>query len=500
MQSRRDFLQNMTCAGAAFAAYGLPKDFNLRFGEEKLRFGVISDIHISTEAQQPYFKTALERLDALKVDAILACGDIADYAMELQLQLAADTWFEVFPNNKSKTDGRDVVNLMHYGDHDMQQEIYIDYEDAATRWPSREERLASVICRSTDDYATWVSRSKAAWERCFQCNDWAKIVLKEVKGYKFVLSHFTKGEDGNKAGNNVPGLAEFLTAQTFDSSKPFFYSQHRIPKLTACGDTVYGQDDGTTTSLFANYPNLVAFCGHAHQNCVQENNIWQGVFTCVQVPSLRYTCSLKGRENCYASGNTTDDDGDSYCMKAKSGKQGQGYLCRVFENAMIIKRLQLVNGNSLGPNWIIPFSSFSKAAEKRPLNFNVRAKEDPVPEFSAGAFVTVGATFSAKDRSDVTHTMTPVKFPAAHSRWFAPRANDYEVAVEIQNGDAVTPGKVKFVYPTSFHYSEAEETTLSECYFSEAQLPASGTYRFRVTPRNAWKKGGKPIYSNWITV
>ena len=511
MQTRRDFLGKMTCAGAAFAAYGLPKNMTTSFGQEKLRFGVISDVHITTEKQQAYFKQALERLDAMKVDAIVACGDLADFGMELQLQLVADTWFEVFPNNKSKTDGRDVVNLMHYGDHDMQDERYIDYDDAVKRWPDRAERLASVIHPTTaTDEATFVARAKAAWERCFKCNDWSRIVIKDVKGYKFVLSHFTRGEATNKSGNNVPGLAEFLAAQSFDSSKPFFYSQHRIPKLTAAGETVYGQDDGTTTQIFSNYPNLVAFCGHAHENCVQENSIWQGAFTCLQVPSLRYTTSLAGCENSYATGSkATDPDGEKFCMTQQSGGSGQGYVCRVFEHAMVVKRCQLVKGKSLGPNWIIPFSSFEQPAGQRPYNFAVRAATEPAPEFSAGAAVTVGPTFVGKDRGygsgesavpSETHTMTPVKFPAAHSRWFSPRANDYEVAVEIKNGDEVSLGKVKYVYPSAFHYSEDEETKLSQCNFSEVQIPASGTYRFRVTPRNMWKRRGKPIYSAWITV
>ena len=496
-QTRKDFIHSMLCAGAAYAAYGVPENLKESFGAEKLRFGVISDVHVSVPKQQAYFKKALQRLDDWKVDAVLCCGDLADYAMELQLQLVADTWFEVFPDNRSAVDGRPVANLLHYGDHDMQDERYIDYADAAEQWPDRAQRLSSVI-HPTTATADFAERAKAAWERCFKCDDWAKVVVKEVKGYKFVLSHFTRGEEGNKYGNNVPGLDELFAKEAFDPEKPFFYSQHRIPKLTACGPTVYGQDDGKTTALFSNYPNLIAFCGHAHENAVQENNIWQGAFTCVQVPSLRYTTSLRGRENAYADSWKEDADGDSLCMPAQSGSSGQGYLVRVYEKAVVIRRWQLVEDKPLGPNWVIPLASFKQPAAERPLNFAVRAAKEPAPQFASDAKVTVGASASGKDRAGVVHQMTTVSFPAARSRWSSPRAQDYEVAVEIRQGGQISLGKVKYVYSHAFHYAEADETQPSKCLFSAEQLPKTGEYRFRVTPRNAWEKGGKPIYSAWI--
>ena len=76
-------------------------------GYERMRFGVLSDIHITTSKQQPYFEKVLRQLDAWKVDGVLACGDLADYGLEQQLQLLADSWFKIFPNGKG-SDGRSV--------------------------------------------------------------------------------------------------------------------------------------------------------------------------------------------------------------------------------------------------------------------------------------------------------------------------------------------------------------------------------------------------------
>ena len=57
-------------------------------------------IHITDRKQQPYFEKALRQLDAWKVDAVLACGDLADYGLKQQLELLAETWFKVFPDGK----------------------------------------------------------------------------------------------------------------------------------------------------------------------------------------------------------------------------------------------------------------------------------------------------------------------------------------------------------------------------------------------------------------
>lgn len=506
MQTRRDFVRNAASLGASIAVGNIFANGVVGFGQEKLRFGVISDVHISTERQLPCFKAALQRLDRLKVDAVLCCGDIANYGMEAQLKLAADAWFEVFPSNHSSVDGRSVANLLHYGDHDMQDERYIDRPDAVERWPNRDERLNSVI-HPKSSVTDFEARAKAAWERCFKCNDWDKLVVKDVKGYKFVLSHFTRGETGNQFGNNVPGLSEFLLKCQLDLNKPFFYSQHRIPKLTTCGSDVFGQDDGQSTRILSKYPNLVAFCGHAHQNCVQENNIWQGAFTCIQVPSLRYTCTLPGRENSYSNGYDLDADGDKLCMSRMSGGVGQGYVCVVFEKALVVQRLNLTTGKKLGPDWVVPFSSFEQDADCRPFSVQVRASVEPPPEFVLGASVAIGPVFRGKDRGykkgkkiieSELHTMTQVSFPAVRSCLDRPRAADYKVSVEARNHGRVSLGKVKYVYSPDIHEPEEFLQVSVTCLFTEKQLPKAGAYRFRVEPRNAWGRCGKAIYSDWV--
>ena len=167
-------------------------------GEEQLRFGVLSDIHITDRKQQPYFEKALRQLDAWKVEAVLACGDLADYGLKQQLELLAETWFKVFPGGKGR-DGRTVTNLMHYGDHDMSVS-YIDRDDAKALVPDDALRHASTIFQGD---------RKAIWEACFK-EPWHPIEVKTVKGFPFVLYHFSRGTPDNPSGQNVPGMKEVL--------------------------------------------------------------------------------------------------------------------------------------------------------------------------------------------------------------------------------------------------------------------------------------------------
>ena len=99
MIGRRGFLGSTGAfaAVAGRAARGDARPPVADIGEEQLRLGVLSDIHITDRRQQPYFEKALRQLDDWKEDAVLACGDLADYGLKQQLELLAETWFKVFP-------------------------------------------------------------------------------------------------------------------------------------------------------------------------------------------------------------------------------------------------------------------------------------------------------------------------------------------------------------------------------------------------------------------
>lgn len=481
MTGRRGFIGGIGAFAAALPAVGRKKGKGLSgLGRERMRFGVLSDLHVRITGVKPYLEKAFRKLDSWKVDGILACGDLADYGFEQELQFLADTWFKVFPGGKSTIDGRPVANLMHYGDHDM-ADWYRDLPDAKRACPDEETRKRSII---------FTNDRKAIWERCFK-EPWAPIQHKRVKGYDFILSHFTRGEPGNKYGHITPGLEEFFASRKFDRNKPFFYSQHRVMRDTVLGRTALNLDAGRSTKLFSGYPNLVAFCGHCHITASSEKNIWQGAFTCVQVPSLMYCCTMGGRENGYCINDRVPPSPPKPVKTMKqhpSGVTHQGMLCIVYDKAVVLRRWEFEHDVQMGPDWVIPIASFTAPPEEKPFSYDVRAKTDPVPQFAKGAKIKLSRE-KAQDRAKVTHDMRAVEFPPALN----PRANDYEVTVELRQGDMERVLVQKRVYSPRYLYGESMETLPVKCLFTPEEVPDGWMVRYVVRPVNAFGVKGNPI-------
>lgn len=478
---RRGFL----AMSAGFAALGLGGAERQRPdvspGEAKMRFGVLADVHIATPEQVPYFERALRKFDAWKADAVLACGDLADYGLAQQLQLVADTWFRVFPGGRG-SDGRKVVNLLHYGDHDMSTR-YIDREDAREQWPDAAARKAGLIVNGD---------RKAIWELCFR-EPWEQIALKEVKGYPFILYHFTSGEKGNEHGGGVPGLEEFLKSHAFDPEKPIFFSQHRIPRGTAYGARAEGTDNGTTTRLFSSYPNLVAFSGHAHKTGTCEKSIWQGAFTSIQVPSLRYVCTQSGRENGYSCRDRPPRPPVQTMRHPSSRDVHQGFFCTVCEHALVIRRWEFTHDAALGPDWIVPFDSFRLPAGERPFDYTVRGRGFPIPEFAPDAKVEVSLT-KAKNRLNELRDMVAVSFPPAVQSADGLRADDYEITLEMDEIDVVKILSQHRVYSPRHTHPFQLDTEPVVCLVDAAEFPRDRRHlRILVRPCNVFGGKGRAI-------
>ena len=482
MVGRRAFLQGAVAASAVAAGGGTAIGGD-EIGEVKLRFGALSDIHITTTNQQSYFEKALRQLDEWKADAVLACGDLADLGLKQQLALVAESWFRVFPGGRGG-DGRPVANLMHYGDHDMAS-YYVDNEASKMVVPDDALRHASVIFKGD---------RKAIWEECFK-EPWEPIAVKTVKGFPFVLYHFSRGTPDNPSGQNVPGLKEVLEKLEFDPKKPLFFSQHRIPKNTAGGQYPYGQDDGDTTRLFERYPNLVAFCGHCHLSASEERSIWQGSFTCVQVPSLRYSTTLGGRENAYSITDRPPIPPYQMLPPHKcSGTTHQGLFCIVGTKALSIRRWDFEEGKALGQDWVVPLSSFAQKASARPFAPANRAKALRPVEFGKKAAVKVAFT-KGVDRGKNKHDFFTVSFPPAVKG--LERANDYEVTLELKKGDVERCLVSKRVFSPRYLYGVESETEPVVCNFSSEEVPQGWLLRFVVRPVTSFNVKGEPIATPW---
>ena len=392
-------------------------------GGTRLRVGILADIHLRTEGAARKFERALTAFRKGRADAVLICGDLADSGVVPQLEEVARIWERVFPGSKG-IDGEHVERLFHYGDHDNRGHIH------------QGDHAAKSIYGWSD--AEWEQNQifrhpKETWERIFG-EPWSPIVHKQVKGYDFILAHYTK-----KGWKSAEGLEDFLRDFKPAPGKPFFYSQHRVFRNSVCGSGVGGQDDGTVGALLSRYPQCCAFCGHSHQTAMREDSIWQGAFTAVQVPSLCYVTYEPGHEN-----------------KPNGFLAEQGFFMTVCDSAISLQRVDFANKCALAPAWSIPLEE-----GVRPFAPETRRCTAKAPQFPQGA--SLSAQIIEKDGKDGKSARAlALEFPLVSGIGAGERAYDYEVTVDAIcfGGDAKRISG-RYLPPKCMFAPAAEDSSLT---------------------------------------
>ncbi|MBP5511731.1 MAG: metallophosphoesterase [Kiritimatiellae bacterium] len=484
--SRRGFL-----GMAAFAAVGgfsvrtAAQAAGLAKGGVKLRFGAISDVHISAGGIQSGHcgdTTILERALAYfrdqNVDGVVIAGDMADWGLVEQLEAVGVAWRKVFPGNKAKG-GKHVEKLFVYGNHDTAGHRY----SYVKRYKLPESMFAKERTIAAD--------KAGAWKKAFG-EDWKPIMRKEVNGYTFILCH--------ELEYPVKGpYADFLerNRSALEGAKPFFYVQHYHPRGTTSAPMTWGQDSGASTEALSKFPNAIAFSGHSHVPLVDDRVIWQGSFTSVGTASLRYLIPLGGRENTAPFG--AEDPAYQQMPRLELTDCQHGELVTVYGDCLTIERRDFANGLPVGADWVVPLAFDGS------LSFAARAAKAPVPQFGAGALVTVAATTGANRKKETVPQFT-VSFPNLLS---GVRAFDFDVAVEGVDVDVQRIWMTKRVFSRGFYRAPQKDVPVVTCVFAPEELPPpyrripknqSGLkYRFSVRPCNCWGMKGKPIYSKWFT-
>ena len=464
--------KNFLIGSLSVAALGARRMFAAPVGGEvgtpRLKVGVLSDIHVRDAATQSLFIKALEWYRAQGVDAVLVAGDMADHGLIAQLQLVADAWFKVFPDNKTP-EGRPVAQLLQYGNHDVADWKAKNYKDDA-------ERALNMIRYDP----------KKQWEACFH-EAYSPVFAKEVKGYTFIGAHW-------------PGLAEFPAfmksrSSSIDPSLPFFYFQHPHPKDTCYGAWAWGHDNGDSTQALTPFRNAIALSGHSHYSLTDERTIWQGAFTSIGTSSLSYTSlDYNFREN--AGGNNFGTGEKRKRQMARMGTRdgNQGMLFSIFDDHIRIVRHEFNWDQSLGDDWILPVG---KAAEQ-PYTYAKRRPVRTAPEFDAAAevkvaFVPPKPTVDLKAVQPVP-AQIEVTFPAARTQSKC-RVFEYEVQAVIVEDDVELVATTRRVMATDFHLPESKSGLSGACVFACSELPAGVRLRFDVTPIECFGHKGRSIRS-----
>lgn len=476
-----------------------------RSGKPNLRFGVISDVHVicaNTDRGISGNTRTLEHtllwFDTQGVDAVMVAGDIADAGLVSELQVFADCWFKIFPDDRSRLDGRKVERVFIVGNHD---------------WEGYNYGYNVFGCESSTLRDDWIRDFglKKTWQRLFH-EEYSPVFRKNIKGYDFVGAQW----DGD-AGANWHGMRAIkpwfeANGSKIDPSLPFFYVQHPHPKDTCYGSWAWGHDNGVSTEVLSKFPNAVAFSGHSHYPLTDERSIWQGAFTSLGTASLRYAGSPDeefraegGYEN--AGGNTKNNPAAEKTMdKMRLSNARSGMLVSVYDDRTVFRRRDFRNDADLGPDWVMP----NPATGSKPFAFAERAVKSVAPEFEPGA--TVKAEFGSVMTNGAKKQIRPgmkndekkalevpsvnVSFPAV-TRTFKTLAWRYDVTAEHEDGKVALR---KRVLANDFHLPHTMAEKNYALSFLLSRLPTGCKLRFAVTPYDCFGNAGRPIRSEPVAI
>ena len=498
-------------SAASFGAFGGCRFFESHGfaagGTPRLRFGVVSDIHITSVGKDDplygwgnnvTFRHALEWFRSQDVDAVMIAGDLADNGLVGQLQAVAQAWYSVFPNDRYP-DGRPIEKIFALGNHDFHGYLY---SSRAKEFAADPALRAQHVLRA-DFRRRWREILDEAYVPFF---------VKEVKGYPFLVTHWDDGTgvDHGYSSETFFGaaLGDYLSAhgRELDPSLPFFYVQHPHLKDTCYGPWAWGHDNGVATKHLSAYPNAIAFSGHSHYSLTDERSLWQGAFTSCGAGSLRYTGLPYderyplGYENTRGKGTAADWRQNAAKLSGELNGEGcrQGMLWSVYDDCIVVRRREFLTDLELGPDWVMPLP----AAEPKPFSFVERAKKIAAPSFAPGVKVEV-VRAKAKTRGgrsgqekmpsvekDVLRVVVPPAVPAANARLY-----EVEFVLEAKDGGKRT----KLLLAEGYNHAPAspKAAVTTACAFACEDLP-KGEFRFVVTPMNCFHDRGTALATDWM--
>jgi len=474
---RREFIGLATAFGAvtaarpAFAAESGPR----------LRMGVISDVHLRClPGRADCFRRVLGWFRDRGVDAVLIAGDIADSGRVAELQLCADTWFEVFPNDRAP-DGRHVERLFVMGNHCVDAWLWAK-NNPHYRSPITDEKAR------LEDSIGYGDVIRRAWPRIFH-EEYHPIWMKTVKGYPVIGAHW------NSHGAGIP-IESFMKehAKDIDPRLPFFYTQHQHPCDTCFGFWAWGHDDGRSTRALSPFPNAIAFSGHSHTPLTDERSVWQGDFTSFNTAALFDAgCDFALREN--SMGNRFGYVGDKQRPRRQDvvyrPNFAQGMVVSVYDDHIDAERHDFYADDTLGDKWVLPLP----LGREKPYAFASRRAARTAPAFAAGAKVAVAR------REDARHGVVyDVSFPCAEPRANC-RAFEYEVTATLVEDEVDLVQAQRRVLANDYRYPDRPKFRKPGlCVFALADLPLKGSYRFSVRPVECFGRKGDPIVSELVKV
>lgn len=490
--NRRSFIgRSLSFAGLAVCRPGIvfaAEHGKYLFGKPNLVFGVTSDVHVRPlhGSKGMYFtafwRKALELFRDQGADAVVAAGDLCNLGVTDEMQAFADTWFDVFPDDRAP-DGRKVERVFVYGNHDVSMSM-------ASRACKKDKKEMKKRAIALD--------RAGCWKRIFK-EEFSEVYRKTVKGYDFIGAHW----EGGLKGYDDSFCAELEAfydkiGPSLDKSKPFFHVQHPHPKGTCHGESVWGQDDGVSTKVLSRHSNAVAFSGHSHNSLLDERAIWQGAFTSVGTATASHIglSSLKpgveiGFENYRSYGKTAKAKAKADRAKVMPmmdrGLGRQAQVVRVYDDRIVFSRYDLYDQKPLAEDIVMPLDT----EKTRPFAFAPRYEAAKLPQFPEDAKVTVSFCEANRRGDEIKAKKTKsvlVSVPAANAEPSA-RGVYYKVVAEC-GARSLTVSVIHDSY--RFRAGDSRSEHPLECKIALDRLP-KGDVTFKVTAFSWWDKPSRTL-------
>ena len=459
--SRRGFLFSLTAAGWTLARGGVaPK------GEPKLRFGLLSDSHVSRDQKtHEAIRRIFKFLATKNVDAVCHAGDIVEVGDFTELKVVADAWKDAFPDGRN-SGGNKVIPFFVFGNHD-----YHDGSKYRRQKLSPEQQL---------DYILW-DKSRAWQMLTGEATFPGEVYSREIKGFTFIGAHWKHEEE----------IAEFVAKHPVDPSKPVFHVRHPHPMGTCYGAWASGVEKGCET--FRKMPNLWVMSGHSHLNIANDRAIWQGGYVSMGSGSS-YGTAVGGFGGVYDNTAVKAPAEGQYWHSPKvSGSSWQTSVISVYDDLVYVERFDLkhdIAGETLGEPWAVDFPF--RHDRVHPY---IVADEARPPRFGEGAKISFRKA-TGKRRPDrvkeaqlIVEVSESAKSDGDHSR---PAFYRFEILDE-KNEVRFVREMVQENWPSCEKRSSAEKVV---CHIALDELPEGlASFKVRVTPQNASAKNGSPILS-----
>ena len=442
-------------------------------GECRLRFGLLSDSHVSKDPEtHAAIRSVFKFLASRKVDAVCHAGDIVEVGDFDELKVVTDAWQEAFPGGKNVAGGK-VTPFFVFGNH--------DYHDGS------KYRKQILTPEQQQNYILW--NKDRAWKMLTgEEKHPGEVFARTIKGYTFFGAHWKhEGE-----------IAAFLKEHPLSAAKPAFHVRHPHPLGTCYGAWASGVEKGCEELL--KHPNVWVMSGHSHLNVGNDRAIWQGGFVSMGSGSS-YGTAIGGFGGEYDNTSCKKPEpGQVWHSPMVKGPAWQTSVISVYDDYIYVERFDLKydeKGENLGEPWKVEFPFRHDA--KHPY---LIADAASAPGFGEGVKISFREERGLRRPEKVKEDQLIVSVSeGALSDGDHSRPGFYRFELLDSEGRAIlTRSVVQNKWSNNERRAQKEKV---ECHFGSEEVRVkseevggkSEEVRARVTPMNASGKAGAAILS-----